>query len=314
MTSSLGPTGLMVDSLNTIIANLTASLQAIYGPDINVNSNSPDGQLINIFAQNVEDLLELLESVYNTFGYETAYGTQLDNRLAILGLARQQGTYTTTPVSITTHQALTLYGLDQTVNPAFSVADNAGNQYQLVTTYSFGSAGTESLTFQAVNIGAVQVTANTITNQATTVLGVTAVNNPTTSGTVTGVNEETDTQYKVRAAQSFALASTGPADAINAQLLNTPGIVDASVIENYTGSTVGGVPAHSIWCIVRGGTAIDIAQAIYAKDAGMRNDRWPVLRDYSSKWDDLYSFMGQRFLTTALYRLWGPMARRNDAF
>ena len=82
---------------------------------------------------------------------------------------------------------------------------------------------------------------------------------------VTGVNEENDTQYKIRAAQSFALASTGPADAIGAALLNTPGIVDASVIENYTGSTVNSVPAHSIWCIVNGGTSADIAQAIYAK-------------------------------------------------
>ena len=138
MTSSLGPTGLIIDSLNTIVLNLTTALQGIYGSDINVNSNSPDGQLINIFAQNVEDILELIEAVYASFGYETAYGTQLDNRLAILGLARQQGTYTTTPVLVTVNQALTLYGLDQTAQPVYTLIDQSGNLWQLVTTYAFG--------------------------------------------------------------------------------------------------------------------------------------------------------------------------------
>jgi hypothetical protein len=308
-------------------------MQAIYGTDINVNSNSPDGQLINTFCQNMTDLLELAQSIYNSFGYMSAYGTQLDQRVNLMGLTRNQGTYTQAPVLITVNQALTLYGLDQTAQPVFTIADASGNQYQLVTTYSFGSAASRSMIFQAVAIGEVQVTANTITNQVTNILGVTAVNNPitalsvtgtttstlpqitgigttsgmvpglqvsgagipagstivsvdsgtqitishnaTASGTVTilvgtapistGVNEETDTQLKVRAAQSFALASTGPADSIEAALQATPGITDAMVIENPTASTVSGVPAHSIWAIVTGGTAAQIGQVIYAK-------------------------------------------------
>lgn len=294
MVSSLGPTGLMIDNLNTLLATLTASMQAIYGTDINVNSNSPDGQLLNIFAQNVEDTLELLQSIYNSFGYNTAYGTQLDQRLAILGIARLQGTYTTTPVLITVNQALTLYGLDQDAQPVYTLVDQTGNQWQLVTTHVFSASGSASLTFQAVDIGAVQVTANTITAQATTILGVTAVNNPTTTGTIVGVPEETDTQYKVRAAQSFALASTGPADAIQAALLNTQGIVDASVIENVANTTVATVPAHSIWCIVNGGTDADIAQAIYAKKApgcGMKGSQSFVIdrpngTTFTALWDD----------------------------
>ena len=55
MTSVLNSAGLQIDSKSTIIAALIASMQSIYGSDINVASNSPDGQLINIFAQADED-------------------------------------------------------------------------------------------------------------------------------------------------------------------------------------------------------------------------------------------------------------------
>jgi hypothetical protein len=293
MVSSLGTNGLVIDNLTTLVASLTQSLQAIYGADINVASNSPDGQMINIFCQNMEDLLELVQSVYNSFGYMQAFGTQLDQRLAILGLARKQGTNTTTPVLVTVNQALTLYGLDQTAQTVFTLVDQTGNQWQLVTTHVFSGSGSASLTFQAVTIGPIGVSANTITQQITTVLGVTSVNNPTTSGTIVGVSEETDTQFKVRAAQGFSLAAIGPADSVEAQLQNAVGVTDAMVVENVTNGTVNSVPAHSIWAIVTGGTASVIGQAIYAKKGagcGMKGSQTFVVtrpdgNSFTAQWD-----------------------------
>ena len=269
MVNALTPLGLVINTLTEIVANLNTGMQTIYGSDINVDSNSPDGQLINIYAQVAEDILELIQDVYNSFTVDSAYGTVLDQRVAINGITRRQGTFTTTPVSITVNQALTLTGLDALVaDPTavpFTVQDNANNKFQLVTTHVFGSAGSASLTFQAVDIGQVEVLSNTITSQVTTVLGVTVVNNPSTSGTVLGVNEETDAQLKVRHAQSFALASTGPADAISAALLAIPDITDAYVVENVQDTIQNTVPAHGIWVIVAGGTDAEIGQAIYAK-------------------------------------------------
>jgi uncharacterized phage protein gp47/JayE len=293
MVNSLSPFGLTVDSITDIITNLTTGMQGIYGSDINVDSNSPDGQLINLFAQTVADLNQLLVDVYNGFAVDSAYGSVLDQRVALNGIARKQGTFTTTPVTVTVNQALTLPGLDQTTTPAFVVADNAGNQYSLQISHVFGSAGSASLTFQAVAIGQVEVLANTITNIITAILGVTSVNNPSVSGTITGVNEETDAQLKVRHAQSFALASTGPADAISAALLAIADVTDAYVVENVTNGTVNTVPAHSIWCIVAGGTAAEIAQAIYAKKGigcDMKGGQSYVIgrpngTSFTAKWD-----------------------------
>jgi len=269
MTNQISAAGLTINSVSDIVAILTAGMQAIYGADINVDSNSPDGQLINLYAQVAADQLELLAQVYNSFTIDNAFGTILDQRVAIGGIARKQGTFTTTPVLVTTNQALTLTGQDALVSDptasVYTISDNAGNQYQLETTQVISGAGSVTYTFVAVAIGQVEVTPNTITNQITTVLGVTAINNPTTAGTITGVNEETDAQLKVRYFQSFALASTGPADAVEAALLAIPDVTDAIVIENFTDATVNTVPPHAIWCIVTGGTAAEIAQAIYAK-------------------------------------------------
>ena len=273
-TSTLDQTGLTIESLNDIIADLVAGYQSIYGADINVNSNSPDGQLINIYAQSISDLLQFLQAIYASFDPDTAYGVQLDQRVAINGLTRKQGTYTLAYVAITTSQALTLYGQDQSTQTIFTVADAQGNQFQLMTTTVFGGAGTQTLAFQAVAIGQVETTANTITNQVTSTLGVTTVNNPSTSNDVIGVNEETDAQLRVRHQQMFALAATSPADSVEAAILEIPDVIDALVWENYTGSTdATGTLAHSIWCIVRGGQASEIGQAIYAKKGpgcGMR--------------------------------------------
>jgi hypothetical protein len=268
MPNVLDATGLTVDSVTDVINNLTTGMQDIYGSDINVDSNSPDGQWINILAQAITDNAETIVEVYNSFAWESAAGTVLDQRIAFNGLTRKQGTYTTTPVAITVNQALTLYGLDQSVNPVFTVQDNAGNQFYLQTTQTPGSPGTNTYTFRAVNVGQVQVTSNTIQTQVTVVLGVSMVNNPTTSGTIVGVNEETDVQLKIRHAQSFDLAAIGPADTIEAALLAIPDVTDALVVENFTDSVVNGVPAHSIWPIVTAGQPAEIAQVIYSKMLG----------------------------------------------
>ena len=262
MPNSLDSNGLTIKTLAEVTADLTTAMQNIYGADINVESNSPDGQMINIFAQAVIDNLEVLVDVYNVMDPELSFGVNQNKVFALNGLTRNPSTFTTTPVSITTNKALTLTGRDALLtNPnaqVFSVQDANKNVFELITTYAFGAAGTTSLSFQAVTPGALEVLPNTITQQATPILGVTVVNNPSVSTTVVGVDEETDVAFKIRRAKMFLLASTGPADAVQAALLApytqsgvTYQAADAMVVENDTSGTVNGVPARSIYCIVR---------------------------------------------------------------
>lgn len=297
MPNILDANGLQVKTVDEINTSLIAAYKAIYGSDINVNSNSPDGQLIGILAQNIRDVLEILLQVYNSFNLDSAFGTTLDARLAMSGIQRKDGTYTQAQVDVTVTQALTILGLNAVqVNPnltAFTVSDDAGNQFQLVTTHVFGAAGTATLTFQSAVIGQIQTTANTIQTIVTSQLGVTAVNNPTTASDIEGLPEETDPQCKIRQAASYYLQAVGPADALRAALLNVADISDAYVVENDTNGTVNTVPAHSIWVIVNGGTNIEIANVIYTKKApgcGMKGSNSQIVvrpqgNSFTAQWD-----------------------------
>jgi len=268
MPNKLDSNGLQTIQQSEIIASLTSSFQSIYGTNINLGANTPDGQMMYIFAQGIMDVAQLLMQIYNSFDPDKALGSSLDARVAINGIQRVAGTYTVTNVTITisTTGSVNLYGLDQTAQQVYTVQDNAGNQWQLQTTNTGLTTGSYVLAFQSATPGAILTTIGTITSAVTSVLGVTGINNPSTY-TSLGTNEETDAALRVRRQKSVALASTGFVQSLLAALENVSGVSAAFVYENVTGTTDGsGVPGHSIWCIVGGSAAAaDIANAIYLK-------------------------------------------------
>jgi len=271
MSNAIDSTGLTIDTpaqTRDKFLNGTAAypgMYQIYGNDINVAPNSPDGQMIDIGVQFTQDFLEFLQQIFTSMDPDQAVGRVLDQRCAINGVVRNAGTKTTTLVAVTTSQALTLTGLDvDPVNP-FTVADGAGNQYQLLVTYAFGSATTQSLVFQAANLGAIVPAINSITTIVTITLGVASVNNPSSALTI-GTNEENDNSLRIRRAKSVALPSRGYFDGLYGALVDIPDVTSVKLLENDTSSTdANGIPSHSIWAIVNGGTNVAIANAIYVK-------------------------------------------------
>lgn len=276
MPDILDANGLQVKTLNDIIADLVAGVQTIYGPDVNVNQNSPDGQLINIFAQAAVDIRELLVNVNSSFDPDQAVGVVLDERVVINNIQRQGGTFTVQPIEITTDRTVNLQGLDAAYNDpngtGYTVSDDSGNQFILIDTVTL-TAGTDTLNFRAKNIGLVETTPNTIINPVTIVLGVTDINNPSGALQI-GQNEETDAQLRVRRQQSVSNGAIGYLDALLGSLLAITGVTDGKVYENNTDATDSdGIPEHSIWAIVEGGANTDIANVIYSKlnyGAGMK--------------------------------------------
>jgi len=265
MPNTLDGDGLATATTDEQTTQIEADLQAVFGSDVDLSSNSPDGQMIGIYVQSSQDILDLLVSIYNMFSVDSAVGISLHRLVALNGLTLRPGVYTTTSVSVTSDRAQTLPGLDQTAAVAFSVRDS-NNVWTLVSSYAFATAGVQALVFQCDEMGAITPIANTITQQNTPTLGITDVNNPTTAGSVVGQLEETDSELRVRHAKMFKLAATGPADAVEAALLDLEDVSDALVVENDTNAPVGSVPVHSIWPIVVGSaTDAVIAAAIYAK-------------------------------------------------
>lgn len=272
----IGENGLEVDTATDIITNLKAAFQIIYGAGINVDSNSPDGEMIAIFAQCCSDLLELLVSINNGFDPDEAQGAIQDQRVAINNIARIGGTYTIQPITIIASQTVTLQGLDSNFNnpngTGYTVQDASGNLFILSATTTL-LAGSTVCDFRAQNIGDVSVPINTIVTPVTIVAGITSVNNPSSAITV-GVNEETDGALRIRRAASTANATSGNAQGLQGKLLALPGVTEAQVYQNRSNSTDGnGIPAHTVWVVMAGGASSDIANLIYntiSDGAGMR--------------------------------------------
>lgn len=266
MPNILDENGLEIKTATELSDYLKAQFRLIYGADINLDSDSPDGQMIGIFTQVIVDNLELINQVYNSMNPDNAIGVTLDQRVALNGIQRQGGTFSKTNVTVVTSKALTLYGLDQEVNPVYTVSDDEGNEWQLEETYIFSGADTQALSFSSSVSGQVLTSPNTITTPVSIILGVLSVNNPDVQ-TVIGQDEETDEELRLRRQRSTSIVSQGYLSSLLASLENISGITDAFVLENNTDATdADGIPSHSIWVIVSGSyDDIDVANAIYRK-------------------------------------------------
>ena len=297
MTDALDGNGLQVSTLEELTDKLVNDFQTIYGADINLDQSTPDGQLLNIFAQAGVDIRELLTQIYNSFDPDNCSGDVLDARCAINNIFRKGATYTIVPIDITVDRTVTLQGLDDKFNDvnatAYTVQDNVGNEFLLVSTQQLNT-GTHRVLFRAKELGAVQTSLNTITVPVTIVLGVTAVNNPVVP-TQIGEDEENDYDLKIRRRQSVSIGSSGYLNGLLATVLELDGVTDAALYENYTGSVdVNGTPAHCMWLVVEGGSSADIADAIYRKKSygcDMRGDISYTINTVShqqfiAKWDE----------------------------
>ena len=292
--------GLQIKSLTELTDELKTDLQGIYGADINVDSNSPDGQVVGIVAQEGIDLRELLLNINSGFDPDQAEGKTLDQRCGLVGIKRGVGTFTTVQIDVVVTKALSLVGLDSQsgiINPQvvnlYTIKDDAGNQWYLLASQSPAGAGTYTYVFQSAAIGAVQVVPNTITTPVTIIAGVDTVNNPG-GALYQGISEETDANLRLRFHKATTITAVGFSDSLESLLKNLETVSSAQVWDNYTPTTdTYGTPANSIWCIVEGGFPADIAQAIYSKKGAGAGMRGAVTEDvvrpngqiFTAKWD-----------------------------
>lgn len=269
MTSNyIDATGLRLQSLTDIVTELENGFKSIYGADINLDANSPDSQMINLFAQAKIDILDTISQVYQSFSPSSASGRVLDQRCAINGVVRQGATNTVIQVVVTTDRVVNLVG------GVFTVADSQGTQFVLIDNQTT-TIGANTYLFQAVDSGKVIAVNNTVTTIVTITLGVLSVNNP--NDTITqGVDQETDAELKVRRQRSVALPSSGYLEGLQAGLEALNNVSHVAVYENTQDITdVYGTPGHTMWAVVDGGDNQDIADVIYTKrnaGCGMRGD------------------------------------------
>ena len=101
--------GVTVPTLDEIIEAETDGYKNIYGQDIVVTPNSPDGQRIGLEAQARKDAYDTLAYAIQMHDPQYAVGKWADNIAKLTGIRRGAGEYTISPdVKITTDRTINL--------------------------------------------------------------------------------------------------------------------------------------------------------------------------------------------------------------
>lgn len=262
----IGVNGIVTQSLPEIITENTEAFKNTYGQNINVDSNSPDGQMINILSQIKKDILDLCVQFYNNLDTERVIGIPQQILYKLNNCIIKAYTFSYVYVNVTVTQSVNLQGLDADIeNPdgvGYTVSDGNGNRWILTESQTL-VAGTHTLNFRAAELGNVTATPNTITIMETVIAGVSSVSNPA-NNYITGATGESDSEFRIRRNQTVASPSQGFEDSLQAQLLNLDNVTQAKVYNNRENTTQDGIPAHTVWAIVEGGLSQEIGQVIYA--------------------------------------------------
>lgn len=261
----IGISGLVTQSLEEIRQDLITKFKGVYGQDINIEQNSPDGQWINILAQEKKDILDLFTQFYNNLDPDRAIGIPQQILYKLNGLIIKAYTYSYTYVNVTINESTSLQGLDTNIESAdgtgYTVRDTNGNRWILAASTEL-EPGVHSLNFRAADLGSITALPNTINVMKTVVRGVSSVNNPA-GNYITGSTGETSAQFRLRRNQAMAVPSQGFDESTESQMLNLTNVTQCKVYDNRTDSVVNGIPAHGIWVIVQGGQPEDIGRVIY---------------------------------------------------
>ena len=251
-------TGFHYPTYQDIVDDMVAGAKSIFGQDLYLENDSADYQLISIFALKTYDTMQGMAMAYNSRSPVTAVGVGLDAVVKINGLVRKAGSRSTADVVIT--------GTPYTQIVKGSVKDANGVVWNLPETVSIPTSGTVTVTATCSETGPVAASANEINKINTPTYGWLTVTNP--AAAVPGVETETDAQLRIRQTASVAGPSQTMLAGTYAAIAAIDNVQRLAVYENDTSSgsvsadNPYGLPAHSITCVVEGGDAGTIADAI----------------------------------------------------
>jgi uncharacterized phage protein gp47/JayE len=253
------PDGIQVQTFQEIYDELAAGYRAIYGEDINLDADSPDGQRVAIEAQLVLDAQSFGALEYNQRDPDFALGQSLNSIIKLAGISRRLATRSQVDVVVTTDRPLTL-------PPDYAVEDNLGQAWTTLNAIAV-PAGVTTVTLFAENFGAVEADPATVVNPVTVVIGVLSVTN--TLSAVVGIDEETDQELRVRRNRSLETPQSSSTGRMFTALASLTNVTDVAVYENDTDVTdADGIPAHSLWVVVEGGAVADIVESMTKNKTG----------------------------------------------
>lgn len=262
----IGLNGIVTESYQESLDNLKQSFRSIYGANVNLEQNTSDGQWLAQLAQQKQDMLDLMVQYYNNLDVDRVVGIPQQILYKLNGLTIKAYNYSYCYVTVNVTSPVNLQGLDDDIDNqdgvGYTVADQNGNEWILAESQNL-AVGSHVLNFRASLLGSITCTPNSINTMITIVRGVSSVNNDAVNY-ITGATGESDSQFRTRRNRCLAVPSQGFDDSIESQMLNLSNVTDCKVYDNREDTIVNGIPAHTVWIIVRGGLQEEIGRVIYA--------------------------------------------------
>lgn len=261
--------GIEQPSASSIREELEQMFISIWGNQINLDASSKQGQLITSLTTIILEKNASIAKAVQSFNPKTAEndtesGMYWQDAIGnIYGMERIGATYTTVLCNVS--------GRVGTVIPetAQAISTN-GDIFKITQSVTIPSSGQISVYFTAVESGAIPADAGSVDTIYTPVVGWDTVNN--TSSGIIGSGIETREDFENRRVALLGKYSTNQVESIKAELLSVSGVVRCVVKENDTDNAVTlqniSLPAHSIYCVVEGGSLNDIGSAIRLRKSG----------------------------------------------
>lgn len=245
--------------LDLLLSELNSEMKSIFGDNLDVSPQSPDGQINGVISESHANLWELAEISYNAFDPNKATDATLSSLVTLNNIKRLQATYSTTDSMVFTGDVGALIPSGSLIRTS-----DTGYVFVLDEDVIINSIGEGYGSVTASETGPIVVVANTITEMDTPISGVSSVTN--TKDVLVGTNVESDTELRARRKLSTARDSQGIIDSLFAGISNIPGVTKTVVEENDTDAySSSGLPPNSTHVVVIGGSDQEIADMIWKK-------------------------------------------------
>ena len=273
MNPAFTPSGLKIRTFDEIYQELVTRFKAVYGNDINVDYNTPDGQRLSLLAQIVLDMETFCLNLYNQMDADFASADWLNKLIKYAGIYRRPPSRSQVDVVVETDRDLIL--------PAGYTLRDTLDQLWVIDAPVSVSTGDTTVTFSSKLFGDYSTAPNTVTAFDTIVIGVLTVTNP--SASIIGRDEESDEDLRIRRSNSLENPAFSTVGSLASKLLNLPSVIDVMVYENDTETTDvdRDMTPKSIWAIVEGGNVNEITETIIKQKTGGCFLKGDVTNDYN---------------------------------
>ena len=249
----------------------------VYGSDIDLSTGNADGVFVNDMALIINNILQVMKSLYANLNVDTASGVYLDALCRLANVTRMSATKSIASIVVTSlytsGDAVTFGDLDENGNVLnqLTFVDKSGTTWISNSNITLSPGESIEVSVTCSEAGPIDAPAGWIYQT----LLVTNLKVEQTEAAIRGSNQETDAELRKRRAQSSGANGVSVLESLVGALLEVSGIDDVSIYNNNTLDSITAkdgtsIAAHNIYVILRQQNGLNISDStignlIYSK-------------------------------------------------